>query len=193
MKKDLQNVSDEKLIELVRTQNHELYAEVVERYQEKLLRYADYLLGHNQEAEDVVQTAFVKVYKNLFAFNIKKKFSSWIYRIVHNEAVNRIKKKRKEFLFESNGDFANLLTSKKDVELEFEKKELSQMVKKCLKQLPIKYREPLTLFFLEEKSYQEISDILRIPKGTVGTRINRGKKLMAVICRKKGGEEYVKN
>ena len=66
----------------------------------------------------------------------------------------------------------------------YEKEETSKMMRKCLNELSLKYKEALTLFFLEDKSYEEISDILRIPIGTVGTRINRGKKLLKELCQK---------
>ena len=58
------------------------------------------------------------------------------------------------------------------------------MVNQCLKKLPVIYREPLALFYLEDRSYEEISDVLRLPAGTVGTRINRGKKLLKLILKK---------
>ena len=59
------------------------------------------------------------------------------------------------------------------------------MVKKCLEEIPLLYREPLSLYFLEDKTYGEISDILRIPIGTVGTRINRAKIIMKQKCQRK--------
>ena len=59
------------------------------------------------------------------------------------------------------------------------------MIKMCLDEISLKYREPLGLHYLEEKSYKEIGDILRMPIGTVGTRINRGKLLMKRLCKKR--------
>jgi len=91
-----ENLSDEGLVGLVRSKDQELYAVLMRRYQAKLLRYANYLVRNNQRAEDVVQEAFIKAFVNLQGFNTKKKFSSWIYRIVHNEAINQLKKYSKE-------------------------------------------------------------------------------------------------
>ena len=192
VKINIKKISDEKLVELVRSKNKELYSEIVKRYQEKLLRYTGYLLKNDDYAEEAVQNGFIKVYKNLFRFNVKRKFSSWIYRIVHNEAINYIKQKKKEISLETNNDFSALLKSRENIELNFEKKEIKNKVHKCLTAIPMKYKIPLVLFFLEEKSYNEISDILRMPIGTVGTRINRGKLLLRKICNKKRGREYVK-
>lgn len=127
---------------------------------------------------DVVQESFIKAYINLNGFNTKKKFSSWIYRIVHNEALNAFGKSKKQQPIENDAGF----NSKTNLEDEFIKNELIKHTHNCLKQMPIIYKEPLSLFFLEEKSYEEISDILKIPIGTVGTRVSRAKGIMKNIC-----------
>ena len=75
-------------MDAVRTKDQELYGEVVRRYQDKLLRYADYLMQNESRAADVTQNAFIKAFINLNSFDTGKKFSSWIYRITHNEAIN---------------------------------------------------------------------------------------------------------
>ena len=71
--------------------------------------------------------------------------------------------------------------SSENVEEDIDRFHLKKLVEKHLQKLPLNYRSPLTLCYLEDRSYEEISDILRIPIGTVGTRINRGKKLLAKI------------
>lgn len=71
-----------------------------------------------------------------------------------------------------------------DLEDDLIRKELKIRIDLCFEKMPVLYREPLTLHFLEDKSYGEIGDILRIPVGTVGTRINRAKILMKKICKK---------
>ena len=177
---ELSKLTDEKVVEFTRTKDKEAYAEIINRYQDKLLRYAGYLLNNDDKATDVVQDSFIKAYVNLNSFNSKKKFSSWIYRIVHNEAINLINKHKKEMPLFDNVDFDSGI----NIEEEFSKKEITKMVKTCLNELPILYKEPISLHFLEDKSYNEISDILRIPVGTVGTRINRAKALMKKICLK---------
>ena len=180
--KNISGYRDEKIIEIIRTKNNEYYAEIIKRYQSKLLRYATYLVKNEDRAADVVQNAFIKVYINLNSFDSKKKFSSWIYRITHNEAMNIIKKHKKEVVMPEDFDGV----SKVDLEKEYGRKEMKEMIMECLDNMALKYREPLSLYYLEEKSYVEISDILRLPIGTVGTRINRGKLLMKKLCQKKG-------
>ena len=173
-------LTDEEIIEKVRTSNQDLYAVIIDRYQKKLIRFAYNLIKNEERAADTVQESFIKAFINLNSFNIKKKFSSWIYRIVHNQAINLAKKYQKETPLLENWDFK----SNDDIEKDFEEKETKEKVEKCLKEIPLLYSEPLSLHYIDEKSYEEISDILRIPMGTVATRINRAKKLMKNICQK---------
>jgi RNA polymerase sigma-70 factor, ECF subfamily len=177
---DLDTLSDEAVIEIVRSKDKEVYAEIIKRYQAKLMRYATYLMGEEHMAADVVQESFIKAFINLNGFNIKKSFSSWIYRIVHNQAMNVLNKQKKQVAMDERVEF----DSGVNLEDDFIKNVLAQRAQDCLEHLPILYREPLSLFYLEDASYEEISDILRIPLGTVGTRINRAKGIMKKICLK---------
>ncbi len=178
--RNLINFSDEKVAELVRKENREYFAELMNRYQKKLLRYAGNLLGDEQKAQDVVQESFIKAFVNLNGFNVNKKFSSWMYRIVHNEAINLVVKNKKQVPLNEDMEF----DSGVDIEDDLIKKELMEHTHSCLERLPSMYAEPLVLFYLEDKKYEEISYILRVPTGTVGTRITRAKKIMKSICQK---------
>jgi len=177
---DYENLSDEEIVNKVRSKDQELYSIIVERYQNKLLRYAGNLIKDEEKAADVVQSSFIKAFINLNGFDTKKKFSSWIYRIVHNEAINIAKKYQKELPILNDFDFQ----SDEKIEDNFEQKETVAKVKKCLGAIPLLYSEPLALFYIDEKSYEDISDILRIPMGTVATRMSQAKILMKKICQK---------
>lgn len=171
-------LTDEELVEIIRHKDQEMYAEIVLRYQDKLIRYASALIKNNDEASDVVQETFIKAFRNLNSFDHNKKFSSWIYRITHNEAVNYLKKQHYhlsisdhpwvEFLVKPSEDYADV----------FDRKLLENKFNKYLDNLPLVYREPIMLFYKEEKSYEEIAEILHIPTATVGTRIYRGRKIL---------------
>lgn len=177
---DLSELSDEEVVEVVRTRDKEVYAEIIKRYQAKLMRYAGYITGDEHMGADVVQEGFIKAYVNLNGFDTKKKFGSWIYRIVHNEAMNMLSKHKKRVAIYDEGEYDSGI----DLEDDFIKSELISRTHHCLEQMPILYKEPLSLFYLEEKSYEEISDILRIPVGTVGTRVNRARGIMKKLCQK---------
>ena len=175
------NKTDEEIVEVVRNSNKELYALIIERFQPRLIRYATYLLGDLDKATDAVQESFIKAYINLNGFDTKKKFSSWIYRIVHNEVINMINKNKKLITFGQEVDF----DTNEDLEEAFDKESLRILAHSCLEQMELKYREPITLYYLEDKTYDEISDILRLPLGTVAIRLKRAKVLMRKICQAK--------
>lgn len=176
-----QDVSDEQLVGFVCSGELDRYELIIRRYQQKLLRYALYLTNDEQLAADIVQEAFIKAYVNLNSFNQHLTFSSWMYRIVHNQAMNAVHKNRQHVSI----DEVMHLESNDNLEDEYIRQELSAHLHHCIEQMPILYKAPLTLYFLEEKTYVEISDILRIPIGTVGTRINRAKSMMRKVCQKK--------
>jgi len=176
--KDLKKLTDEQIVEIVRTKDKELYLEIVIRYQKKLLRYAENLIQDKPKVEDAVQESFIKAFINLNSFDLKMKFSSWIYRIVHNQVMNTFNKNKREMPLLDNIDF----DSGHNLELDLSKKEIQERVNKCINKISVMYSEPLSLYYIEEKSYEEISDILRLPVGTVGTRINRAKAMMKKIC-----------
>jgi len=178
--KNIINLTDEKLVGLITKRDKELYSHIIKRYENKLLRYANYLVRNQHDAADIVQDSFIKAYINLKSFSTKKKFSSWIYRIVHNEAMNLIKKQKMNIPLNENIDFDSGINLEEDLI----KAELTQHTMNCFKKIPVIYSEPLTLFFLEQKSYEEIGEILHLPIGTVGTRINRAKIIMQEICQK---------
>ncbi|MFA5867335.1 MAG: RNA polymerase sigma factor [Actinomycetota bacterium] len=170
--------TDEELVARVRAQDKDLYSEIVKRYEPKLYRYAMSIVQDRDKALDVVQDTFIKAYVNLQGFNTKKSFSSWIYRILHNEALNAIKKHHRETKLPEGFDAPD----PNHFEQELSREETAKMVRKCLQRIPVKYAEPVALYYLEEKSYEEISDILQLPIGTIGARINRAKKAMRQIC-----------
>lgn len=177
---EYENKTDEEIVSYIQSKDQEVYFVIVDRYQDKLFRYVNSIIRDRPKAIDVVQETFIKAFINLRNFDNKKKFSSWIYRIAHNEAINSIKKNNKDLPLEEDFD----IQSEENIVNNFEKKEIIIMVKNCINKMPLIYSEPLILYGIEDKSYEEISDILRIPIGTVATRISRAKVLMKSICQK---------
>ena len=153
---------------------------IIERYEKKLLRYVLRLSAMSPEdAEDVLQDVFISVYKNLNGFDNNLKFSSWIYRITHNKVVSLWRKSKNRptvFKNEDNLTLFDDIVDKENILEELMKKDMVREVEKVLKKMKRKYAEVLVLKFLEDKSYTEISDILKKPMGTVATLINRAKK-----------------
>jgi len=182
---DYLQLSDEQLIDAVREGKVDYYGEIIRRYQTKLSHYLRKFIATEDELEDVLQDVFIKVYKNLNQFNSRLKFSAWIYRISHNEAINHLKKYRREKISLDEGEW-ELIDKKADLSESLNITLTSVSLENALSKLKEKYRQPLILYFFEDRSYQEISDILMIPVGTVGTLINRAKnQLRKYLDRKK--------
>ncbi|MFH1188617.1 MAG: RNA polymerase sigma factor [bacterium] len=178
------NLSDEELVVLVRESDKELYSEIIRRYKEKLLRYLRKFISDPDERNDVLQDVFIKAYKNLYGFNTGLKFSSWLYRIAHNEAVNSLRKNTRTEILLDDVEY-KLIRTDIDIEGDIDKKITKKHLIEALRNVDLRYREPLMLFYFDDRSYEEISDILRIPKNTVGTYISRGKQVLKYNLEKK--------
>lgn len=168
------SLSDEALIALIRTNQPELYSEIIRRYQEKLTRYIRRFTASESLREDILQEVFIKTYRNLRDFDVTRSFSSWIYRIAHNESINQCKKHQRESLVIDEWEW-EVVDDRLDLGAHLDTQESIKIVQKALQLLKEKYRQPLLLYFFEDKTYEEISDILHIPRNTVGTLIARGK------------------
>jgi RNA polymerase sigma-70 factor (ECF subfamily) len=171
------DLSDEQIVEIILNNDKELYREIIRRYQDKLSHFLRKFIYDKDEMEDVLQVVFIKTYKNLYGFDVHRKFSSWIYRIAHNEAVNFLKKTSRNGIFLDDLEY-KIIDEKIDICGNIDNKMLKKEIERNIAKLKIKYQEPLILFYFEDRSYEEISDILRIPKSTVGTLIARGKKML---------------
>jgi len=141
-----------------------------------------YFTGLSKEcAEDVLQETFVKVFRKLNSFNQSLSFSSWIFRIAHNEAINYLKKNKNKLTIsldaedEQNLSLINILASEENVVKKISGQETSAKVREALTHLRSDYREVLILRYLEQYDLNEISDILKKPLGTIGVLLSRAK------------------
>jgi len=179
--------TDEELVKLT-LKNEEYYLYIIKRYEERLARYIRRITNiSEEELEDILQEIFIQAYKNLNDFDKNLKFSSWIYRIAHNKTIDNYRRREsrpKILEAKENEILLSLIEDNNHFQDEVERKLMAQSINEVLSQLKTNYREVLVLRFLEEKSYEEISDILRKPIGTVGTLINRAKKEFAKTANK---------
>jgi len=170
--------TDEEIVVLtLKNQNYYLY--IMKRYEARLLNYILKISNISREdGEDILQEVFVKAYQNLNDFDLNFKFSNWIYSIAHNTTISAFRKKKvhPQIVSLEDKDLNNILESTLDVENTSLQKLTYKHLLKIINQLPLKYKDVLILKFVEGKDYQEISDILRKPMGTIATLINRAKK-----------------
>ncbi len=168
--------TDEQIAVAVLQGDVEAFAFLVERYEAKLLRYARKFLSVSEDREDLVQDVFIKAYENLQSFNPSLRFSPWIYRIAHNVFVNELRRKSRYSPTFFDADVVlPFLPAKETADGEALASEEREQLDLALDKLKPKYREAVILHYHENLSYQEISDILKIPVTTVGVRISRAR------------------
>ena len=180
MSSEFEKLTDEKVVEEALI-DRQVFGELILRYEAKLTRYIGRLGVRTYDDQvDVLQEIFIKAYKNLNSFDGSFKFSSWLYRIAHNEAISwyRKQKVRPEGNLVAEGDEVLKLIHNKDpgAEVEFDHLVNQDELTRALASIDQKYQEALVLRYFENKEYDEISDILKVPLGSVGTLIFRGKK-----------------
>jgi len=173
-------LDDIEIIRLIEKSRYNFYL-LTKKYKNKLKRYIKHISFFNEEeVEDILQDIFLKVYKNLNSFDSSLKFSSWIYRIAHNETVDKIRKNKNRTRDVSidNEDIKIILKSNENIEDNLINKDNIEKIKKIIMGLPESYREVLILRYMEERSYEEIMDILKKPKGTIAALLNKGRKII---------------
>ncbi len=177
---------EQSILTAVKGGDTERFHEIEERYHDKILFYLWHLVGSKEEAEDILQDVLMKIYKSMSSFDNRKRFSSWIYRIAHNEAINHLKR-RNRFRSISWEDIVNVkdrlsTSDRQDSPQErWIRGERRSEVRRAIKKLPPKYREVLLLRYYFERSYDEIADIINKPRNTVGTLISRAKKRLVKV------------
>jgi RNA polymerase sigma-70 factor, ECF subfamily len=160
---------DEEIIAIVLGGNKDIFEEIVKRYYNKLATYLSRLLNFNtQDVEDCLSETFLKTFTHLTLYNQSLKFSSWLYRIAHNQAVDLIRKKTRIPTF--NLDWFHYIPDKTA-----EYSITNQRLESVLDRLPFKERNLLTLFHIQELTLEEISDILKLKTNTIAVQLKRAR------------------
>jgi RNA polymerase sigma-70 factor (ECF subfamily) len=163
--------ADRVIIARVLDGNKDDFRYIIEKYERRIRAYTSKFLGyHQQDIEDVTSEVFIKVYINLAKYNPKLQFSSWLYRIAHNEAINYSKKNSKHLSVDiDKQDWRMGYT------IDFDKPR-KEDIEKVLQQLNTNDRNLLLLFYIEELSIREISEILKTTENSVKSRLSQARK-----------------
>ncbi len=175
-----------RLAKLARTGDRGAFADLVELYQDKIYHLAYRMVGNRQEAEDIVQETFLRVFRSLDRYDEKQKFSTWIYRIGTNLAIDQLRKRKAVYSLDadvSDGegatDWYSMLKSEEPTpEGEVLLSETQRRIHEAIEALPKKYKSVVILKYLHDMSLQEISDVLELPVTTVKTRVHRGREFL---------------
>lgn len=192
-------MSDEELVLHILKGKAELFSVIIDRYQSKVFSTAYNYTHDHEEARDLTQEIFIKLYNNLHAYKSKASFSTWLYRIAVNRCIDWTRKKKLNtvsVIYDSSGDEVDIYDTIADngrgLEEAFIAQENKDYIKKVIEDLPEIYKTVIILYYFEDFSPQEISDIIGVPKRTIETRLYRGKNLLKLrleelVC---GGEKH---
>lgn len=186
----MRNLSDQEIIDSVRKGNSSDYSILVNRYKNKAFSMLKRMLKNDFDAEEVLQDCFLKAYKSLVNFKGESKFSTWFYRIVYNSAVTKLssQKRKTETEMTSVEDYINLESEYNPDEIE--KTDVKDLVHRTISKLPERYSAIITMFYLNEMTIDEISDVTEMSISNVKVMLYRSRNaLRDLILKNKLTEE----
>ena len=168
-KRSLGDLDDCELVSRFREGNENAFNAIVARYQQRLFRMAETLLGNDEDARDISQEAFVKAYFNLKSFREDSSLYTWLYRIVYNLCISHLRRKKiiSFFSLDQHDEGMEFDSKEPDPSETLERKEILGAVTNALKSLPPKQRAVFTLHQLEGLTHGEIAGIMGITEGAV--------------------------
>lgn len=172
-----QRMNDKELVTQILNGNMNAFTFLVNQHQRLVVHITGRLIQRQDELEDVCQEVFLKVFQNMGKYRFECKLSTWIATIAYNTSINYLRKFKKGDTVSS--DELPLITKGSVAEsVDFERTDLHQYLRSQIELLPVQYRTVLTLFHLEEFSYQEIEQITGMPEGTIKSYLFRAKALL---------------
>jgi RNA polymerase sigma-70 factor, ECF subfamily len=186
----LRQLDDAGIVEAFLKGDERGFQELVERYQGRLLNFVYRIVGDRERAEDLVQEAFIRVYRHIRRFDPSKKFSTWIYTIAANLSKNELRNRARNPLVLFQAIRAQWKDDDRPLQFEdeasrpddlFRKRHLRELVESSVRAMPKHHREVFVLRELEGKSYEVIAEITSCNLGTVKSRLNRARNAFAAI------------
>ena len=187
--------SDEQLINMSINGDNSAFGILIERYQNKAYAISIKIVQNHDDALDCVQDSFIKAFKNLKQFNFQSSFNTWLYRIVTNTSLDLLRKNKRYqndipivIPIAENEDeyFIQIEDSKADVENITISNETIRAVRAAINELSEDFKKVIILFEIEQLSLLEVADILKVPVGTVKSRLFRARDKLASILKEKG-------
>ncbi|MCL2708567.1 MAG: sigma-70 family RNA polymerase sigma factor [Defluviitaleaceae bacterium] len=176
---DFTGKTDVELIESCVSGDQECFTELVSRYKNLVYSIILRMTKDSDEADDLAQDVFLKLYKNLRSYSPEYRFSTWVIRITTNHTIDCHRKKRQETVPLESCEYELETTGyESSPETVYLKREQTLRINKIVEDLPKMYRIPIVLYHQQGLSYQEISEIIGEPLSKVKNRIFRGRKLL---------------
>ena len=181
--RDLTAASDRELVATAVSGVEGSFEELVRRYQRPISAYVYRMVGNYESALDLTQEIFIKIYNSLRRYRAEFKFSTWIYKIAHNSAVDHLRRnstREQSLVMGAEGDQYDLPveSGRLSPEQESERKERRIEIESVVRALPANYRELIILRHSQDLSYEEIVEVTGLPLGTVKNRLFRAREMM---------------
>ncbi|MEZ4803801.1 MAG: sigma-70 family RNA polymerase sigma factor [Gelidibacter sp.] len=184
--------NDDYIINQIKIGDTKAFAVLVERYKDLVFTLAIRMLKHREEAEEVAQDTFVKVFRSLHKFKGESKFSTWIYKVAYNTCLDRIKRNKRQMCEVAIDEFTEHEVKSIDNALDkLEKHEQQEAIQECLHLLPSEDSFLLTLYYFEDLSLEEISKIVDMEANTVKVKLFRCRKKLASILKRRLEPEII--
>lgn len=181
----MDKLSDQHYINQIIQGNTNVFGVLVDRYKEMIFTLALKMIKNREEAEEISQDTFIKIYNSLNKFKGDSKFSTWIYKIAYNTCLDRLKKNKKEENTISIDEFSDHLVKTLDNALgALEDKERKQTIQNCLNLLSREESFLLTLYYFDDQNLDEIAEIMDINSNNAKVKLFRSRKKLAVILKK---------
>ncbi len=180
-------LTDHELIAATKNGDESAFAEIIRRYSNPITNYLYRFLNDYEEAVDLAQETFVRVYYAIERYSTDYAFSTYIYRIATNLAITETRKRKRRTLLSLTGLFQSDADDMTEYELtderqlpdeDLEEDERSKVIATAISSLPEKYRLPIILRDIQEHSYEEVAQILGLGLGTTKSRISRARGLL---------------
>jgi RNA polymerase sigma-70 factor (ECF subfamily) len=181
--RNLSATSDRELVATAVSGLDGSFEELVRRYQRPISAYVYRMVGNYESALDLTQEIFIKVYNSLNRYRAEFKFSTWIYKIAHNAAIDHLRRnstREQSLVVGPDGDQFDLPieSSRLTPEQESERRERRAEIESVVRTLPANYRELIILRHSQDLSYEEIVEVTGLPLGTVKNRLFRAREMM---------------
>lgn len=187
-------INDQHYINLILNGDANAFSVIVDHYKDLVFSLTIRMLKNREEAEEVSQDAFIKVYKSLPRFKGDSKFSTWIYKIAYNTCLDRLKKNKKFYNDVPIDEFTEHQVKTIDDALEnLEVKEREQAIQDCISLLPSEDGFLLTLYYFEEQSLDDISKVMGVTPNNVKVKLFRSRKKLAAILKQRLEPEIIES
>ena len=173
--------TDQEIIEKILKGQGELYEEIIKRYKNGVYSLCMRMIRNNEDAKDLAQDAFIKAYQNLDKYNSEYKFSTWIFKVASNLCVDHLRKLKTQTLpYDDKLSMPHDTASAEDIYIH---KSNKRQIEKAIQDLPEEYRVLVILYHKEGLSYEEMSDMLKLPMSKVKNRLHRARNRLKEVLK----------